>query len=112
MIKRAKISIEEAYKSISNKLVRFESGQYVEYLDDDTLLSVEVEVEDCYNYNRLHLTDVALLRNDKVFLNISNEVFRRLEAEIEDLNQSRYAEYLDWEYQKDYETVGGKYSYY
>lgn len=109
---KAKISIEEAYKSALSKLVRFESGQYVEYLDDDTLLSVEVEVEDCYNYNRLQLLDVALIRNDKIFLNISDKIFRRLESEIEDLNQSRYAEYLDWEYQKNYETVGGKYSYY
>lgn len=109
-ISLAKARVFKAEKEALNKILFTESGTIEIQIDNRTTLYVDVEVEDCLHYLKQALLNVALVRNDKEFDNISDSVYSWLEAQINDLNHDRYTRYLDQVYQDEYEAMGGRFA--
>ena len=109
-ISLTKAKINKAFKEAINRL-QFVTTDFEVEIDNDTMLFVDIETNDCNNYEKLTLLGVELVRNDKSYKNIALFLAQKINEQIEVLNLDRYKEYLDWEYQKDYETIGGRYAY-
>ena len=105
-----KAKINKMFKTSINRL-QFVTADFEITVDENTTLYVDIENNDCNNYEELHLLGVELLRDDKSYENIALFLAEKIDEQIQDLNLDRYKEYLDWEYQKDYETIGGRYAY-
>lgn len=104
-----KAQVNKILKTTVSRLP-FATSDFSEYIDNNTTLYVDIATSDD-NYEKLTLQGVELVRNDKSYQNIALFLAERLNEQIEDLNLDRHKEYLDWEYQKDYETIGGKHAY-
>lgn len=109
-ISLTKAKINKAFKEAINRL-QFVTTDFEVEIDNDTMLFVDIETNDCNNYEELTLLDVDVMRNDKSYDNIALFLFNKINAQIKDLNLDRYKNYIDWEYQSEYETIGGKYAY-
>ena len=106
-ISLTKARIGKLQKEVLNRL-QFVTEEMIVEMDDSTSLYINIETNDCNNYQQLKLLDVELIRNDKVFENISEYLQGWLQGQIDDLNHEKYTEYIDFEYQSDYETLGGR----
>lgn len=109
-ISLTKAKINKAFKEAVSGL-QFVTTDFEVEIDNDTMLFVDIETNDYNNYEELVLLDVEVMRNDKSYDNIALFLFEKINAEINDLNLDRYKEYLDWEDQNEYETMGGRFSH-
>lgn len=103
-----KAKINKLKKEVLNRL-QFVTTEVEVEMDSSTTLHIEIETNDCNNYQKLELLSVDLIRNDKVFDNISEHLEVWLQSQIDDLNHEKYREYIDWEYQSEFETLGGRF---
>ena len=104
-----KSRVDKMFKTAVNRL-QFVTADFEIEVDKDTTLYLDIEANDD-NYEKLTLLGVELVRNDKSYKNIALFLAQKINEQIEDLNLDRYKNYLDWEYQKEFETMGGQYAY-
>lgn len=104
-----KAQVNKILKTVVSRLP-FATSDFSEEIDDSTTMYVDLATSED-NYEKLTLLGVELIRNDKSYKNIALFLAQKINEQIQDLNLDRYKDYLDWEYQKDYETIGGRYAY-
>lgn len=104
-IKKARTKIKRAKKESLNRL-QFVTECITVEVDSDTLLLIDIETNDYYNYQKLELLSVDLIRNDKVFDNISESIAAWLQSQIDDMNTEKYRDYIYSESKSGFETSG------
>lgn len=109
-IKRVRSTIQRATNDIIAQLDFITSSIETEY-DDDTMFYADIETYDYDDYFQVELTNLLVVREGKLFENISSAVANEVDKAIDNLNQDAKERALNWDYQKEYETIGGKYAY-
>lgn len=109
-IKRVRSTIQRATNDIIAQLDFITSSIETEY-DDDTMFYADIETYDYDDYFQVELTNLLVVREGKLFENISSAVANEVDKAIDNLNQDAKESALNWDYQKEYETIGGKYAY-
>lgn len=109
-IKKVRNKIHCATNDIIAQLDFSSSSIEAEY-DDDTMFYADIEAYDYDDYFQIELTNLLVVRDSKIYNNISDAVAREIDKAIDRLNQEAKESALSWDYQKHYETVGGRYAY-
>lgn len=104
-----KSRVDKMFKTAVNRL-QFVTADFEIEVDKDTTLYLDIEANDD-NYEKLTLLGVELIRNDKSYKNIALFLAQKINEQIQDLNDEYKRVYFENEYQKDYETIGGRYAY-
>ena len=117
MENKIKQPCSKVYKVISQmkKKLSFDISTIEIEVDKNTTAFADLEVSNDYGFLELSLQGVDVVRDtskgvlfyDNVALLIANE----LRKEIEIINDNSKRETNDWNYQRDYETIGGRFAY-
>ena len=109
-IKQIRNKIQKATDDIITQLDFISSCIESEY-DENTMFYADIETYDYDDYFQIELTNLLVVRDNTIYDNISDAVAKEIDRAIDKINQEAKESALSWDYQKHYETVGGRYAY-
>ena len=97
------------------ELIEFSTSDIEVEFDENTTLYVDIETFSYDGYDQIELSNLLLVREankgTQVYENISDFIALEIDKSIKRINQDAKIAAQEWDYQKDYETIGGKYAY-
>ncbi|MEG1838953.1 MAG: hypothetical protein RR220_06660 [Bacteroidaceae bacterium] len=93
----------------------FGAGELEVELGDNTMVYVKLNTYQCDNCNEMEITQVEVMkdteRRECNMPNIALFIAESLDKTAKDMNIEDREDAKSWEYQKEYETITGRYAY-